>query len=279
LNANGTLDTSFAVGGVLVIPTTGSSTNPRTMTIDIHDNIQISGETYTATTVRPFVYFHTKTSAPGAPETYDSQIVEYAFAGHENSAFFTHVREPDGTITAAGTSFGAYPDPASMRPLIVKLEGPKAAMPAIEYFHAGFGHYATIANPVEIVKLDKGEISGWDRTGWWFNVYPVGTPGTIGIDRFFSAVFDPKSSHFYAANAMESAIVKQNPDWTFEGTVFGALVPSANGRCSPFARPVSRVYNDGKTGAPNHRFGDDPGVIAEALGMGGKLEGTVYCTE
>ena len=193
-----------------------------TVTIDINGSIQVSGESFLSGAVRPFMYFHTRTSAPSAPEAYASQLVEYAFAGHPNSLFFEHVREPDGTLTAVGTSYGAYPNVATMRPLVVQLVGPAAAQPAIEYFHAGFGHYATIVNPVEIGKLDSGEFPGWSRRAGTSNVYPVGTPGTSAVDRFFTTAFPPKSLHVYTANAVESAAVKQNPNWTFE-----------RARCSP----------------------------------------------
>lgn len=281
LRADGTLDPAFAINGVHTIPTTGASTNPRSITSDVNGNIQVSGETSTATGVRPFLYFYTK---PSPAEPHVGQLVEYAFAGHSNSAFFAHVREPDGTLTAVGTSYGSYPDPATMRPLVVQLVGPAAAQPAVEYFHAGFGHHATIVNPEEIGKLDRGEIAGWSRTGWHFNVYPIGTPGTAAVDRFFTTAFPPKSSHVYSANAAESAAIRQDRAWTFEGTVFGAILPSADGTCSPSARTVSRVYNNGATGAPNHRYADADEVIASALAAGGVLEGSgargaFYCTE
>lgn len=284
LRADGTLDSSFPGNGVHTIPTTGASANPRTITTDINGNIQVTGETYTATTVRPFAYFFSNTSVSPAAEAFTGQLVEYAFPGHPNSAFFSHVREADGTIVAVGTSYGAYPDVSTMRSLVVQLVGHPAAVPAIEYFNAGFGHHISVVNPVEIAKLDSGEFVGWARTGYFFNVYPVGTPGTVPIDRFFTTAFPPKSSHVFAADAAESAKIKQNPVWQFEGTVFGALLPAADGSCPLGTRRVSRVYNNGLTGAPNHRFADEDIVIGAALGAGGVLEGrgpegAFYCTE
>lgn len=282
LKADGSADPTFASGGVVVIPTTGLSANPRTVTVDIHGNVVVTGETYTATGVRPFVYFHLLTSAPGAPETYLPKHVEHAIPGKENSAYFRHIHEPDGTITAVGATYHAYPDTSTMRPLLVQVEGPPAAVRAIEYFHANFGHYATIVDPVEAGKLDSGEISGWTRTKRFFWVYPLGTAGTAVIDRFFSTNF-AKSSHVYTASAAESAAIKQNKDWLFEGPVFGAILP-VMGKCPGALRPVTRIYNNGVTGSPNHQTTDDPAAIAEALARGGVLEGAgpaaaVYCTE
>lgn len=282
LKPDGTLDPTFANGGVVVIPTTGQSTNPRTITVDIRGNIVVTGETYTATTVRPFVYFHYKTSAAGAPETYGTKLVEHTIPGKENSAFFKHIREPDGTISAVGVTYGAYPDTATMRPLYVEMEGPAGGLRALQFFHANFGHFVTVANPAEAAKLDSGETPGWARTQRFFWVYPLGTPGTVDVDRHFSVSF-AKSSHVFAADPAESARIKQNKDWMFEGPVFGAILP-VMGRCPGTLRPVTRIFNNGVTGAPNHEFTEDPLEIGAAVARGGSLEGSgpaaaVYCTE
>lgn len=282
LRKDGTADTTFGSNGVVVIPASGLSANPRSVTVDVHGNIVVTGETYSATTVRPFVYFHYRTSAPGAPETYGTKLVEHTIPGKENSVYFRHIREPDGAITAVGATYGAFPDVATMRPLVVQIEGPAGALRAIEYFHANFGHYATIVDPVEAGKLDSGEISGWTRTRRFFWVYPLGTAGTAVVDRFFSTNF-AKSSHVYTASAAESVAIKQNKDWLFEGPVFGAILP-AMGKCPGALRPVTRIYNNGVTGSPNHQTTDDPAAVADALARGGVLEGAgpaaaVYCTE
>lgn len=283
LTKDGTLDPTFANGGTVVIPTTGQSANPRTVTVDINGHIQVTGETYTATTVRPFAYFLVRTSAPGTADAYSPRFAEYSFQGFENSAFFRHVREPDGRLTAVGVNYGNYPDTSTMRPLVVRLMGTPAAARAIEFFHAVFGHYVTVVNPVEVGKLDSGETAGWARTKKFFYVYPLGTPGTIDVDRYFSQGF-PKSSHVFAANAAESAAIRKNPDWLFEGPVFGAIPPDASGMCPGPLHAVTRIYNNGKTGAPNHQFADDPATTAQAEARGGTREGfgpkgAIYCVE
>ena len=41
--------------------------------------------------------------------------------------------------------------------------------------------------------------------------------------------------------------------------------PDANGACPSGTTPVYRLYNDGKSGAPNHRFTTNPETQAEML--------------
>ena len=123
----------------------------------------------------------------------------------------------------------------------------------IEYYHAFFNHYFMTAIPDEITKLDNGTFVGWTRTGHSFNVFVLGTPGTADECRFFSTAFGTKSSHHYTPSAAECAIVKQNPNWQFEATVFGVVLPHANGTCDAGLKPLYRVYNNGMGGAPNHR--------------------------
>ena len=39
---------------------------------------------------------------------------------------------------------------------------------AVEYFHAGFGHFFVTAAAGEIAALDSGQFSGWTRSGQTF---------------------------------------------------------------------------------------------------------------
>ena len=287
LNKDGTLASGFGNNGIVSIPATGLSTNPRTISTGYNGGVQatlVTGETYTASTVRPFAFFHTLTSPAGAPETYTSQHVEYAFPDRLNSTFFTHEHAPDGTITVAGANFGSYPDVSTMRPFLGRLAGPPGTTKAIEYFHTGLGHYAVISIPAEVQALDSGTIAGWSRTGFWFNVHASETPGTLGVDRFFSEAFAPKSSHFYTSSSSEFAILQGSPVWKHEGRTFFAPWPSFANRCPPTMRPVKRVYNNGVTGAPNHQYADDETVIAQAIARGGVIEsgavdGSFFCSE
>ena len=144
---------------------------------------------------------------------------------------------------------------------------------AIEYFHAGFGHYFVTSLAVEIAALDAGTFSGWERTGQSFSVDPAGTPGKANVCRFFSASFAPKSSHFYTPVAGECEFVKGNADWQFEGEVFAVTLPDFSGACPAGMIPLYRMYNDGRSGAPNHRYSTSLDTRAAMLAQGWIPEG------
>ena len=144
----------------------------------------------------------------------------------------------------------------------------------IEYYHAVFDHYFMTAIADEITKLDNGTFAGWARTGHSFNVFVLGTPGTVDECRFFSTAFGPKSSHFYTPFAGECAIVKQNPNWQFEAAVFGVILPRTDGTCDAGMRPVYRVYNRSMGGAPNHRQVTDQFLFQTMLLQGWQAEGS-----
>jgi hypothetical protein len=155
--------------------------------------------------------------------------------------------------------------------LISAGEPVSAAVPLIEYYHAGFDHYFVTANADEIQKLDNGTFVGWRRTGLSFNVFASGA-SNAAVCRFFSTAFDPKSSHFYTPFASECATVKTNPNWQFEGEVFNVDLPVA-GECAANRRPLYRLYNNGQGGAPNHRYTTDVSVRAQMVGLGWISEG------
>jgi len=137
--------------------------------------------------------------------------------------------------------------------------GPTTAI-AVEYYHAAFDHYFVTAIADEITKLDNGTFVGWARTGKQFKVYTAAGTGLSGVCRFFSTSFNPKSSHFYTADANECTVVKANKDWTFEDVVFYVPVPTAVGSCPIGTMPVFRLYNNGQGAAPNHRLTIDTAV-------------------
>ena len=144
----------------------------------------------------------------------------------------------------------------------------------IEYYHQLFNHYFMTAIANEITLLDNGTFVGWARTGHSFNVFVLGTPGTVDECRFFSTAFGTKSSHHYTPFAAECAIVKQNPNWQFEGTVFGVVLPRPDGTCDPGLRPLYRLYNNGMGGAPNHRQVTDIQLFQQMRTLGWTPEGS-----
>jgi Repeat of unknown function (DUF5648) len=143
---------------------------------------------------------------------------------------------------------------------------------AIEYYHAGFNHYFVTTIPNEITLLDNGTFVGWARTGKAFNVFVLGTPGTLGVYRFFSVIPGALiSTHFYTASAAEAATLQFNPNWVFEATVFGLLPPAA--ACPAGTVALFRVYNRSMGGVPNHRFTTDPGEMQLMVLLGWQQEG------
>ncbi len=151
-----------------------------------------------------------------------------------------------------------------------------ATVTAIEYFHAGFGHYFITASPEEAAAIDSGKIQGWARTGQSFKAYPPDTPGASGVCRFFSAGFAPKSSHFYTPSTEECGIVKSNPNWQYEGLVF-SVGASGAGACPAGMFPLYRLYNNGQGGAPNHRYSTGAGIVSAMAAQGWVSEGVVAC--
>ncbi len=165
-------------------------------------------------------------------------------------------------LLGTGVAGGTPPPPPS-----------DGAATAIEYFHAEFGHYFITAIADEIVKIDNGTFKGWARTGRSFNVYPNAAAGLNPVCRFFSTAFGVKSSHFYTPFPTECSVVKGNPNWMFEAEVFHVAVPTVTGVCPANTVPVYRMYNNGQSGAPNHRYTTDLAVRAQMLAQGWIAEG------
>ncbi len=157
----------------------------------------------------------------------------------------------------------------------VASDAPKLA---VEYFHTGFGHYFTTADADEIYGLDHGAYGGvFVRTGETFYVHDGPVPGTADICRFFTVTFAPKSSHFYTGDPVECAGVKLNPDWQYEKIAY-FLKPAAGGTCPIFWTRVFRMYNNGMTGAPNHRFTTDESIYVDfTTNRGWAPEGVRFC--
>ena len=150
-----------------------------------------------------------------------------------------------------------------------------AAPTAIEYYQNVYAHYFVTATPAEIAALDAGTPPGWSRTGQSFEVLPLGAPGAANVCRFWSGqTFAPKSSHFYTPVAAECAKVKGNPDWRYEEDAFAVTLPDASGACAERAVPLYRLYNEGRGGAPNHRYTTSLAIRAQMLAQGWTAEGT-----
>jgi len=149
----------------------------------------------------------------------------------------------------------------------------RAAGLAVEFYHAGFGHFFVTAFPEEAAALDANPASGWTRTGATFLVDTDDAQGAAPVCRFFSAAFAPRSSHFYTPYAQECASVKGDVTWTYEAIAFHLRLPDANGACPAGTEVLYRLYNDGRTGAPNHRYTTNAQVFAAFRAKGWIAEG------
>ncbi|MCC7172563.1 MAG: YncE family protein [Planctomycetes bacterium] len=145
---------------------------------------------------------------------------------------------------------------------------------AVEYFHQGMGHYFVTADADEIAGLDQGVFAGWTRTGERWNVWSQGG-GLRDVCRFFTVTFAPKGSHFYTANPVECEGVKHNRDWQFEKIAFKVYEPRF-GACQ-IGVPLYRAFNNGMTGAPNHRYTTSTAIRNQLIQQGFADEGVAGC--
>ena len=151
---------------------------------------------------------------------------------------------------------------------------------AVEYFNAGFGHYFMTAQTDEIQGLDGGAYNfAFVRTGVGFNAWDSQIAGTVPVCRFFTTpgTFGTKSSHFYTANQAECDGLKLNPNWIYEKIAFFIAVPTG-GACPAGTQPVYRMYNNGQTAAPNHRFTTNFTIYQQfTTTLGWAPEGIGFC--
>ncbi|MFO1310616.1 MAG: hypothetical protein U1F41_00980 [Burkholderiales bacterium] len=265
---------SLEISGNFAYSISGTSVQLTVDRIDNNSGSRTSGtlrlELWAATTQPPrgaaFTGYQLAVSStlnPLPPNTYYSNVVR-------NTTFS---RPPDGTywMVFVLAEFDSVNCPAADHFCIVDSgvfplqetfgvpSGP-TILTMVEYYHAGFDHYFVTGIPDEINKLDTGFFAGWARTGQQFKAYAiVGKPaGTSNVCRFFSTAFGVRSSHFYTPSATECQIVKGNPAWQFEAEVAAIASPvgsvPGSRTCAAGYIPLYRLYNNGKDGAPNHRY-------------------------
>jgi len=145
----------------------------------------------------------------------------------------------------------------------------------IEYHRDATDHYFITANPQEAAALDAG--GAWLRTGEAFKAFDLDSGLGAPACRFFSAPALSPDTHFFTIYPVECAKVQASPLWIYEGLAFEAEPPLADGNCSIDRIPVTRLYNNGMNGQPNHRFITSKSEAAGMQGAGWVLEGTVFC--
>jgi hypothetical protein len=161
----------------------------------------------------------------------------------------------DNIVQVIGNNFSDYAPPT-------------ATTTAVEYFHAGFGHYFTTAQADEITGLDGGAYGGaWVRTGYTFGVWTSGA-GLYDVCRFFQVYFAPRSSHFYTPLDYECAgLIASSFVWGFEKIAYKVKLPSG-GVCPAGSIKLYRLYNNGMSGAPNHRYTTSLTVRSQMIAAG-----------
>jgi hypothetical protein len=95
------------------------------------------------------------------------------------------------------------------------------------------------------------------------------------VCRFFTAAFAPKSSHFYTPLTTEcNGLRSSSSVWQYEAdSFFVHLADPLTGSCPTGTQPVYRLYNDGQTGAPNHRYTTDRTLRTQLMGQRWTPEG------
>lgn len=142
----------------------------------------------------------------------------------------------------------------------------------VEY-HAGGDRYFMTGLSGEIAALDSGVIPGWTRTGQSFLAYSTPGEGLAEVCRFYGQGGGEKNAHFYTSFADECSFLKTSTYWAYEGVVFYAALPTGSGACLTGDRPLYRLYNNAKSGAPMHRYTSSSSVRSQMLAEGWKSEG------
>lgn len=276
----GALDYSFGSGGVLIPRTLGDAMAPG-LALQADGKLLLAGAEIVASPFGPGRLFVARFHRDGSPDlSFAGGGVASLGASHDY--FESRVRVgPDGAIFVADAvverqAQGAL---ASFR-FIRRLLGGSTPLPRlfrdetlVEYFHAGFGHYFLTGLGPEIEKLDVIAPGGWARTGHAFRVFIEGLGDVVPVCRFFSdQSFAPKSSHFYTPYANECAGLKAGSVWRYEGDTFHLQLPWATA-CPFGSQPLYRAYNNGLSGAPNHRYTIDASVLDAMIAQGWVMEG------
>ena len=198
---------------------------------------------------------------------------------------------PDGTwyLTFVVTEYTGGPTNQGYDPrdyvnfantLVIGVPPPTAnKVPAVEYYHAQIGQFFLTAQADEQYGLDNGLLPGWARTGNAFFVWDAPTGSAQSVYRLFTVKFANKAAHFYTTSAAERDYnrVENGGNWTYEKVAF-FLTPAIGGACSPGAVPIYRMFNNGQTGAPNHRFTTSYATYLDfTLNRNWAGEGVVFC--
>jgi len=307
LSDDGSIDPSFGVAGTATALSVaeGQTLNGPDIAVQSDGKIVVAATRITSTSVTPTKRFFqvavARLDSDGVPDTRfagagaESFSMKWGLVGTLGDSGKVHVEvQRDGGLLIGASSVDAFgffaPSPGGggsiekTTPLVLRLLGGDAAMlhlfveaPTVEYFHSGYGHYFMTTGPIEIAALDMQSSAPWARTRRSFRVWDDAASGASPVCRFWSGqTFAPKSSHFYTPLSDECAGLKTSAVWQYEGTVFqlGIPVGTPGARACPNgSQPLYRMYNNGMSGAPNHRYTTDPLVLDQMIALGWTMEG------
>jgi hypothetical protein len=173
------------------------------------------------------------------------------------------VPDRTGAYTLTVTAAAAPPPPS----------GTPAAITVTEFYHPQFNHYFITAFPEEAASLRAGNLPPWVATGQTFKVWNAAGSGITNVCRFFNNEYSPKSSHFYSNAVAECPSLATRSRWVLESSNAFYMMASPTGTCPTGTVPLYRLYNDGKSGAPNHRYTIYPSVRTAMIAAGWIPEG------
>jgi uncharacterized delta-60 repeat protein len=289
IDAQGRRDASFGSDGMVALPIDHDrGISSAAAAIDSRGRIVLAA---TVSPIRPPIWAGDRIMVArflpdGAPDTF--------FAGGGVTTLPTpSALTSDAVVSTASDGIligGNYRDIYNAgwpSPMLLRLNGGDGSLSrpiredrAIEFYHAGFGHYVVAVTQREMATLDDplyDRSRAWRRTGLSFRVWSQDAPDLSAVCRFFSGQsFAPKSSHFYTPYPDECASVRAGSIWTFEGESFRVKLPTATPAgpgCPAGSVALYRAYNNSLGGAPNHRYTDDPAILTDMLNQGWALEG------
>lgn len=138
-------------------------------------------------------------------------------------------------------------------------------------------HYALSASLSEAYDVASGMLgTQWQSTGRVWTAWPLDTPGTIPVHRFYLPSAVEAGAHFYTSSAQEvQGLRASGSPWIDEGPQFAAKALAA---CTPRDVMLARYYKaDARTGLPRHRYLGSGESDAALVGQGWIREGDVMC--
>ncbi|MBK9702567.1 MAG: hypothetical protein IPO75_03365 [Betaproteobacteria bacterium] len=142
-----------------------------------------------------------------------------------------------------------------------------------EFHHPQFNHYFITADPGEAASLSAGNLPPWVPTGQTFKVWNAAGNGITNVCRFFNNEFAPRSSHFYSNNPAECPSLASRSRWELELANAFYMMTSPTGTCPAGTVPLYRLYNQGMSLAPNHRYTTFQSVRSTMIAAGWLPEG------